>query len=274
MIRILLALVLICAPVWGQDQLVVPRISHTVGLGDILIVAPNTPIQTQRSKKLPVIGLSEQELGTAVLDVEPDDGVEIYPIRTWSNALLLDFTADKPGKYTVSITLNGFRQHHDNFLIELRKASAPPELLAKYETLANELIPAFPLKVGSCVVEVAGQVPLPPTVPPGPNPPTTPSPSKIDRVTYVWEKDQGPVPQGVAKALQRLNTDSAYRVLATDFEEDTIDGSDGQTPDQYVIALKAAREMGLPALVVQAGTVVVKVVKAPKTEVEVLDVVK
>lgn len=101
-----------------------------------------------------------------------------------------------------------------------------------------------------------------------------PSPvTKPVRATYVYEKDQGGVPSGVASALMKLNAQTPP-VLASEFEEDTVDGT-GQVPDQYAKALEAARKAGLPALVVQdAAGNVVRTVPKPTTEAQVMDAMK
>jgi len=88
-----------------------------------------------------------------------------------------------------------------------------------------------------------------------------PTPSNA-AVTYVYEKDNGEPSSGVMAGLNRLNREKNLK--ATIFEEDTVDGS-GQVPDQYKVALDAARAAGLPALVVTAGEKVVNVVKNPTT---------
>lgn len=93
---------------------------------------------------------------------------------------------------------------------------------------------------------------------------------KATAATYVFEKDDGGVPAPVTAALSKLNSSG---IRATPFEEDTTDGS-GEVPDQYKVPLKAAQEAGLPALVVTAGARVLRVVKEPKTEAEVLEAVK
>jgi hypothetical protein len=94
--------------------------------------------------------------------------------------------------------------------------------------------------------------------------PSVIAPSQTTQVTYVYEKDSGGVPSFVGAALNALNRREPP-ILATPFEEDTTD-NDSQVPDQYKIALEAARKSGLPALVVQAGDKVVKAVKDPKPE--------
>lgn len=101
-----------------------------------------------------------------------------------------------------------------------------------------------------------------------PSPTTDPK-----RVTYVYEKDEGGVPPGVAAALIKINRDSPA-IIASEFENDTVDGT-GQVPEQYAKALAEARKAGLPALVVEdSNGNVLQVLKAPKTQEEVLAVLK
>lgn len=116
----------------------------------------------------------------------------------------------------------------------------------------------------------------PPEPPPGPNPPGPPSPPVVDpalkptAAVYVYEKDSGGVPSPVMTGLNRLNREK--KLLSTAFEEDSPNGS-GEVPKQYKAAVAAARESGLPALVVTAGDKVLKVIKAPKTEAAVMEAV-
>ena len=105
---------------------------------------------------------------------------------------------------------------------------------------------------------------------PGPGPPTPPDPNKATAATYVYEKDQTAIPSQVESALNRINRER--NILATKFEQNTVDGS-GEVPSQYTVALAAAKAAGLPALVVTAGATVLRVVKDPKTEQQVLEAV-
>jgi hypothetical protein len=93
------------------------------------------------------------------------------------------------------------------------------------------------------------------------------SPGKADRVTYVYEKGDTAIPSPVESAIDKLNQ---RNILATKHEVDTKNGP-GEVPAQYKIAVAAAKE--LPSLVVQAGEKVLKVVKDPKTEEDVLQAV-
>jgi len=82
----------------------------------------------------------------------------------------------------------------------------------------------------------------------------------VTAAVYVYEKDQTAVPTGVVVGLNLLNRDRG--IVATLLEADTTDG-DGEIPDQYRPALAAAKDRGLPALVVLSGSTVMSVVQAP-----------
>jgi hypothetical protein len=117
--------------------------------------------------------------------------------------------------------------------------------------------------LAAATVILGGDPTVPPIDPPLPN-------QKVTAVTYVYEKDDGPMPKEVASGLAKLNSSG---VFATEFEEDTTD-KDGQVPEQAKVALEAAKKSGLPALVVQYSSGSPKVIKNPKTEASVLEAVK
>ena len=89
---------------------------------------------------------------------------------------------------------------------------------------------------------------------------------KPDAVTYVYEKDNGPVPAFVASALDELNT-RGY--LATPVDDDAIDG-DGQVPDGEKVAIEASKAIGVPCLITSKGSKVIKTIKNPLTKEEIL----
>ncbi len=263
-------------------------VSQFAAAADITITGPTKPINPGRMVRLFVDGLTEQELlsssATVTLSknedvapvakaaIDPLDYVDIFPGKTWQNRAYIDFRAEYSGKYVITIDTNGFRKKLDEGLIATTTADIDAELLSELRIVVTKIGDKYLAKTGAALVEVAGTVPPPPVDPDDPIPPTT----KVDRVTYVYEKDNSVIPRQVAFALQKLNTDSGGKIAATEFEEDsTVDGNPhGRTPSQYVIALKAAREAGLPALVVQSGDAVVKVIKNPTTTESVLEVVK
>lgn len=99
--------------------------------------------------------------------------------------------------------------------------------------------------------------------------PSAIAPAKATAAVYVHEKDDGPVPSPVLAALSKLNLRG---IVATTFDDDVTDGS-GETPEQYKVPLAAAKEAGMPALVVTNGPAVIRVVKSPTTEASVLEAV-
>jgi len=101
-------------------------------------------------------------------------------------------------------------------------------------------------------------------------PTIVPPTNNVTAVVYVFEKDDTAVPGAVSFALDKINRDG---IEATIFEDDIVDGT-GETPEQYKIALAAAREAGMPVLVVLAGDKVVRVVKAPTTEQAVMEAIR
>lgn len=115
---------------------------------------------------------------------------------------------------------------------------------------------------------------LPPiVVPPVVVEPPVVVPVKPTAVTFVYEKDLHVVPPPVLAAFNKLNRQG---IIANPFEDDTQDGT-GDVPDQYKVPLAAALAAGFPdkpVLVVTAGAKVLRVVKDPKTEAEVMEAVK
>lgn len=130
----------------------------------------------------------------------------------------------------------------------------------------------------TCLVNVGGSSPvvvITPTpitpLPPGPVvPPVVTPDTKVTAATFVYEKDQHPIPPAVLSALNKLNRER--KIVATIFETDTRTGT-GNIPTQYKVAHAEAIKAGLPALVVTAGDKVIRVVKDPRDEKTVLEAV-
>lgn len=116
--------------------------------------------------------------------------------------------------------------------------------------------------IGVVAALVAWQVqqPVQPSDPNAPAPVTVPA-DKATAATYVYEKNATAIPDGVSTGLSRLNRER--KIVATLYEQP----DEGEkVPRQYKVALTAAQEAGLPALVVTAGEKVLRVTKAPTTE--------
>ena len=93
------------------------------------------------------------------------------------------------------------------------------------------------------------------------------TPVETTAAVYVYEKSNTAVPSAVQVGLNTLNRQG---IVATLFDVNTLDGG-GETPEQYKLAVPAAKEVGLPALVVMGGDKVLRSVAAPTTKEQVLE---
>lgn len=93
------------------------------------------------------------------------------------------------------------------------------------------------------------------------------APAKPTAVTYFYDDKQHVIPSGVHVAIDKLNRSG---LMATKHEVDTTDSS-GDVPEQYKVSLPAAKEVGLPSLVVMSGDKVLRTVKDPQTEQAVME---
>jgi len=91
-------------------------------------------------------------------------------------------------------------------------------------------------------------------------------PAHATAAVYVYEKDDGAVPMPVLAGLDKINRER--QIVATTYE-----AADDGVPETYRVPLDAARQAGLPSLVVMAGVNVLATVHAPKTVDEVFGAV-
>lgn len=235
-----------------------------VHAADITLVGPTTPVEKNDLVLIEVRGLELSQMRMVRATATPSVGVTCRLVNLGEANPTVFFQTKTPGKYVVRVEMNGWRYGVETGLVEALKADIDPQLIAEIGGLVIKLVDRYPVSAGSAIVDVGGTI----TVPTEPDTPPVDTTTRIDRVTYVYEKDQNIAPRPVSFALHRLNTE--YKdVIASEFEEDSTDGT-GEVPEQYKIALEAARKEGLPALVIQAGSKVVRVLKAPKTEAEVM----
>ena len=111
--------------------------------------------------------------------------------------------------------------------------------------------------------------PVDPERPDKPDRPLDPT-TKVTAVAYVYEKNDTSIPSAVVAALNRLNRER--QIVATVVEDDVTDGDD-EVPEQYRLPIAAARDAGLPALVVLSGSQVIRVVPAPNSAQQVWEAV-
>lgn len=138
---------------------------------DITITAPAKPIQPGRMVRLIVAGVTDAELFGSLASVVPPAGVDpetidLFPGRTWQNQPYIDFTAQIPGKYFISIEVNGWSRTLEGAVKLAESANVPSNLLLSLKTAADPIFAAYPPNSGTCAVEVAGSVPPPPPPPP------------------------------------------------------------------------------------------------------------
>ena len=249
------------------------------------IVPPVNPNPTPVDPKPKEDDLGQSLAIAFTLDGEAksDEQVEMRP----GQQLVMKLTgadldkSPRPAQWTHNRTAVGF-EPKTNAANEVCFTATAEESGAYLFTVAvNSVEPDKPPFVCSRWVVVSGKGPQPPpvvVVPDKPDDPDvpepvdpTPSPSKVTAVCYVYEKDEGPIPNPILVALNRLNREQ--KIVATVFERDTTNG-DGNVPSQYKPIADAARASGLPSLVVMAGETVVRTVKAPTTEDQVMEAAK
>ena len=94
--------------------------------------------------------------------------------------------------------------------------------------------------------------------------------NKATAAVYVYEKDTTAVPSGVQGGINRIKRELGLAASVVD--DDVTDGA-GHIPEQYAVAIPAAREHGLPCLVVLVDDDVLKIVEV-QTEEDVMEAVR
>jgi hypothetical protein len=93
---------------------------------------------------------------------------------------------------------------------------------------------------------------------------------KPTAATYFYEKDDTAIPSAVEAAIDQINR---LGIKASIEDDDVQDGS-GAVPEQYKLSLPAAKAAGIPCFVTYTKDKVLKVIKDPKTDAELLEAVK
>lgn len=155
---------------------------------EIKIIGPSTPVAPNDTAVLTVIGLTDEEIPRAKPTSTPSKDVQLLTNRPWSGYPYLTFRSKVPGKYVVEVTLNAWRSNLDLVLQDAKAANIQTPLLAELEALAGKFSASYPIRLGTCVVEVAGVPPFVPPDPPGPDPPTPVAGRK--RVLILLERGQ------------------------------------------------------------------------------------
>lgn len=162
---------------------------------DISIIGPSAPIQAGSYCVLQVNGLSDVDLPKSKVTCSPLEGVMLLPARSWGGSPIILFSASRPGKYVVTISLNPWRAMLNEAATATLAGVADSEIVAKLRSLVDqaERDSKLPTAVATASVEVAG------TVPP-PLPPPQPPPIKVSGlyVLVVHDPQGRPLPQAQA----------------------------------------------------------------------------
>lgn len=235
------------------------RCLHVLPFAGVLLIAflasaqeasikgPDDVVPIGKSVWLEVTGVTVEELQTGSIDVFPKGyDVQLRVLQDLRGTILVWFEAGEANAL----------QQYDILVVAPRiKVEGAG---AEQTTTASLLRLDWTIKTGKA-----------PNPPPDPDKPTPDDPAPTKKVSgvYIYEKDQGGVPPEVAASLNVLN---AKGIMATDMEEDTVNG-EGETPAQYRDALRLAREVGLPAFVVTDRLGNLRAFRNPKTQEDILE---
>jgi hypothetical protein len=185
-LEILICLLLVPNLVQAQEKPVTWSASAT-SLG-IIVNGPTEPINRNTQVTLSVEGLSDDDLKNASVVCEPSKGVVMIPAKVWGGPPIIIFSSGNPGAHTVTVGVNAkhasWRKHLADSFLEATAAGVESELLKEFDTFQLKTATAYPAKLGTCIVEVAGNIPPPE---PGPAPPDPPLEVGKRRVIIVHE---------------------------------------------------------------------------------------
>jgi hypothetical protein len=241
-----------------------------LAVGEIKIDAPPAPVQPREYTMLLVHGLQDADLQKALVDWTPREGVVLLPFKTWGGQAVLLFSAAKPGKYAISITVNGWRQSTERAVEEAKAARIDAELLKMFEDVVAKLEVTYPYSLGSCVVEVAG------TVPPTPTPTPTPTPGKKAVVILRETSESTPEMALLIAGLRNSPAMAAHDLLVLDKDSKTPEGQPVPMVQAYLRQLGSQK---LPAIVIDvpgsyADDDVIYKGACPATAAEVVELLK
>jgi hypothetical protein len=200
---------------------------------------PDSPVEAREFVQIPVLGLSDADLPAARVEWSPTAGVSVIPAKMWGGTPFLWFQAKQPGKYTITVTVNGFRKSLDTALSECKTANIDAALLKQLSAVSVSLEGKYPLSTASCAVEV-GSV-NPPVPPP---PPTPPTPTTGKRVVILLREtaDQSPALARLIVALRKSSyfPDKQHRLLILDRDSKDETGAPSPLVSRFLKAVPGA----------------------------------
>ncbi len=180
-----------------------------------------------------IMGITHKELPMAAVNWQPSEGVTLVPARTWGGAPFLWFSARRPGRYEISITINAWRKSVDAAVEQTSRAGIDSGDLAQFQAAAERLRARYPVRDGSCVVEVTDK-----------NPPPPPPPISGRRWCLILHESAATTPE-IARCLLQLRTDSylaekKHNLQILDVDSKNESDTPNQAVAQWVARLKAA----------------------------------
>jgi hypothetical protein len=222
---------------------------------EVVLSGPSSPLQPREYAQILVYGLADSDLPTASIEWSPRDGTTLMPARLWGGQPFLLFAARTPGTYTITVTQNGWRANLDAAVDAMRRAATvDADLFSRLANVHTELRNRYPVRTGSCLVTVAGDVPTPPTPPPDPS-------VKADQVTIVTESQEA-LPAEQLEAINGEAVRSAATAAGLDFQcvDKDITGPDVQRVGHV---LAACQGQPVPRIVFSSAGKVIEGANVP-----------
>lgn len=199
---------------------------------EIVINSPTEPLEAGSYVILQVKGLAEEDLPKSLVEVEPADGVNLFPAKTWGGEPIIIFSAKNPGKYQMTIFVNRWRLELDSGASAAEQAKINPSLLNELKIVVKRIGDEYPAKSGACTIQVGEPVPPTPTPTPPPPPTPTPTPTGKRQVVILYETDSSDLSaiNFDRRVLNPLRSQSQY----TDYwksKEHTLFVLDPNSPD-------------------------------------------
>ncbi len=143
---------------------------------DQVVITGPARLQSGAYAFFQVAGLDSQDPArsiVAMVGVDADgkpinEGITCIPFAGWGGGHVLFVAAAQPGKYTITVTVNGWRASLERAVADAGGAGISAELLQQLRDVAAAAAGAYPYRSGSATLEVVGANPPPPPPPPPP----------------------------------------------------------------------------------------------------------
>lgn len=212
----------------------------TFGQG-IILVGPDTPVQPKDFVQILVSGLEDSQLPAARVEWTPTNGVTLIPARTWGGQPFLWFSSRAAGKFTITVTVNGWRKSVDAAVSDVTKSGIAA---SEFKTAAAALAAQYPMTSGNCVLEVAGENPPPP-------PPPVVGPRRILLI-----RESGDQTPQLGALIVRLQTNPYFKEKKHDLQVLDPQGKLAGTETAHPAIVQALKDLGatkLPAVAVYSA---------------------